>query len=200
MNKASIKEVMDEMVAYGDRVLVLEDEYSSGRECTKCQGKGHLGEICKWCQGTGYYKANPESGNKCPDCLIGSGPLTKSLGFVPCDLCKGQGTSSIIIPEEAEKRPTTGVICSVGAMVGWFRVGGEWTHIPESESVRVGDRILYTNFSGNQYEIKVGGNKYSVRILKELEILCKVLKTPKGTPEAREFTELAEVGIKSTND
>jgi len=34
------------MDATQDRVIILEDEYKSGRDCTKCLGKGHTNEAC----------------------------------------------------------------------------------------------------------------------------------------------------------
>jgi co-chaperonin GroES (HSP10) len=196
---AELNEAVKELEAYSDRVVVIVDEYKSGRECTKCEGKGHLEVICPHCHGKMTFKGRKDE-DYCPDCSIGTGPLRKSLGHVPCDLCAGQGTSSIVVPEDAEKRPTTGIITSVGALCDYFRVGGEWVLKPPAARLAVGDHVFFTLYSGNEYKL---GSKSEVvvRILKEAEILGKLKLTNKKQLklEPERFSELAEVGMQDSN-
>lgn len=181
------------MEAYGDRIVVLQDEYKSGRECVKCEGKGHLNVICPYCKGTKQFKGKGDG--ECPDCTIGSGPLSKTLGHVPCDLCSGQGTSSIIVPEDSEKRPTTGVITSVGWLCDFMKTPEGFVPKPPNERMKTGDRVIFTNFSGNVYELGSAKKKFVVRILKEAEVLGILREAPEVTPKAQEFSDLAAVGL-----
>lgn len=181
------------MEAYNDRIVVLVDSYKSGRECSKCGGKGHLGVKCPYCLGTGTFKGKGE--DSCPDCTIGSGPLSKTLGHVACDLCSGQGTSSIIVPEDAEKRPTTGVITSVGWLCHQIKTPEGYIPRPVASCLAVGDRVIFTNFSGNEYELGSAKKKFVVRILKEAEVLGILRSEPEVTPQAQEFSDLAAVGL-----
>jgi len=187
------------MEAYADRIVVLLDEYKSGRECSKCLGKGHLGVICHYCAGIKTFKGRTDE-SPCPDCSVGTGPLQKSLGFVLCDLCHGQGTSSIIVPEDSEKRPTTGVITSVGALCNLIRIEGQWVRRPSEACLAVGDRIVFTLYSGNEFELGSNKNKSVIRILKESEVLGRLSKAQSITPQVNEYKELTEVGIPSNND
>lgn len=198
MKEASWEEAVRSMEAYYDRIVVVQDEYKSGRECTKCGGKGHLGVKCKYCRGTGRWKG-ADTSELCPDCTVGSGPLAKALGHDKCDLCDGQGTSSIVVPEDSEKRPTTGVITSVGYMCQFIKTPEGFLPRPSEACLRVGDRVIFTNFSGNQYELGAAKSKRMVRILKEAEVLGILKSEPVATPQAAEFNELAAVGMKSEN-
>lgn len=183
------------MEAYYDRVVVIQDEYKSGRECTKCSGKGHLGVKCKYCKGTGFFKGNFDLG-ECPDCRVGSGPLSKSLGHVLCDLCSGQGTSSIIVPEDAEKLPTTGVITSVGWLCHFLKTETGYAPRHPDHIPKVGQRVAFTNFSGNMYELGSGHEKVTVRVLKEAEILVTLKAQPSQIKiVAEEFKDLTAAGI-----
>jgi hypothetical protein len=56
-------------------------------------------------------------------------------------------------------------------------------------------RIIFTNFSGNKYELGSGKNKSMIRILKEAEVLGILHSAPEVTPEAQEFKELSSVGV-----
>lgn len=186
------EEVIKYMEAYYDRIVVKVDEYKSGRECSKCGGKGHLGVKCPYCKGTGFHNGKEDNG-PCPDCTVGTGPLAKTLGRVPCELCSGQGTSSIIVPEDAEKLPTTGVITSVGWLCNFLKTPEGFVRRPPEHCLAVGDRVIFTNFSGNAYELGAAKNKVPIRILKEAEVLGILRKELKVEPE--QFKELAEVGI-----
>lgn len=182
---------------FQDRVLVLMDGYRSGRECLKCEGKMHLGVKCEYCKGTKFHNAKEENGS-CRDCEVGTSDLRRSLGFEPCDLCKGTGTSSIIIPEDSQTRPTTGKIVGIGALCGKIRIDGQWIDLPEDAKVKKGDRVIFTNFSGNEYELPDGkGNKVKFRLLKEVELMGRLHGVEKKTLENTAFAELEGVGINS---
>lgn len=197
MIKEQLLEAINELEAWEDRVVVLVDEYKSGRECVKCNGKGHLDVKCPHCGGNGYFKGRREDG-PCPDCTIGEGPLSKSLGRVPCDLCFGQGTSSIIVPEDAEKRPTKGVITSVGPLCRYFRGSGALLPKPPDCILKIGDHVFFTLYSGNEFLLGPSNKQICIRILREAEILGKLRSNVKIEPET--FQELADVGMRDTND
>lgn len=182
------------MDATQDRVIVLEDPYKSGRECAACEGKGHQGIKCEECKGNGYYRGKQSSDAECTTCTVGEGPLKRTLKYMPCLICKGSGSSSIIIPDDAKTRPTTGVVQSLGPLCGYVRVGGEWVEIVKDAKLKVGDRVLYTNYTGNIFEL--GAKKdIIIRILKESEVLARLQGIVKSTPEQGEHKELAEVGL-----
>lgn len=142
--------------AIEDIVIVLEDNYRSGLECTVCGGKRHEGVKCKHCKGTGFHKGKEENG-LCPDCEVIHEKGRESLGYVPCSQCNGKG-GTIIAPENSQRRPTTGKILSAG-------VGCNELH--------ANDRVGYTNHSGHVYEF---GRKKEVviRVLREREILFRI--------------------------
>lgn len=150
--------------AIGHRILVLEDEFKSGYECRSCGGSGHTDEICPYCKGTTFYKADPERG-ACRDCEVGSSDGRKSLGYRICPECKGT-TGVIIVPDEAKRRPCTGVILSKGKDVIEFEVGS---------------RVLYTNYTGTDFEI-LGGIK--LRIMLDHDVMAEYKKLKKVSPSA----------------
>jgi co-chaperonin GroES (HSP10) len=193
-----LNQAVKELDAYADRIVVIVDEYKSGRECTKCKGKGHLGEACPHCKGSGYFKADEEQG-PCPDCTVGEGPLSKTLTFVPCDLCAGRGTSSIVVPDDAQKRPTTGVITSVGPLCAYSAIGGQFVPKPLHVRLKVGDRVFFTLYSGNEYQLGPSGNQITIRILKEAEVLGKIKSQAAVQLQPETFKELTEVGMSSEN-
>ena len=39
--------------ALSDQVIIEEDKFKSGYECTKCSGDSYLNESCTFCKGTG---------------------------------------------------------------------------------------------------------------------------------------------------
>lgn len=54
-NKQSILAVINDKLgleALGDNIIVLEDQFRTGYECTKCDGSGHGEEQCPRCQGS----------------------------------------------------------------------------------------------------------------------------------------------------
>lgn len=158
--------------AWGDRVLILEDEFRSGYECAACGGSGKA--PCGDCRGTGAHFRG-EVRIKCSHC---------ENGAVTCPECAGKG-GLIVAPEVSQRRPTTGEIASVGP--GHYQNG---IFIPTT--VKVGQRVMYSNFAGYVVDLTRAGRKVSIRILHETEILTLLW----GHLELRNFTgktEIAEV-------
>jgi len=177
-----------------DRVIVLEDPYKSGRECLSCGGLGHEGEPCTECHGNKKYRGKVESDDECTTCTVGQGVFRRSLGFLPCNGCKGSGTSSIFIPDDAQTRPTTGVIQSLGPLCGYIRMHGDWVLVPVAARYKVGDRVIFHAHVGNKFELG-SKNDVVIRFIKESELLGTVKGIVKKSPEHGEFKELKEVGI-----
>jgi co-chaperonin GroES (HSP10) len=126
--------------AFGDRVIIREDEFKSGYECVTCNGSGST--PCTNCDGAGF------NGEKnCSAC--------NTSGTSVCIDCSGKG-GLLITPETAERRPTSGTIVSVGHKV---------------TTMKVGDAVLYSNFAGYVVDLTRAGQKISMRILHETEIL-----------------------------
>jgi co-chaperonin GroES (HSP10) len=164
--------------AIGERILVLEDEFKSGYECKDCDGKGHTDVVCKFCKGRRTYKGLDDGGS-CPDCEVGTSDGRKSFGYELCPTCKGQ-QARVIIPDSAKRRPLTGRILSIGRKVTEFKVG---------------DRVMYTNYTGTDFEIK-GGIK--VRIMLQHDVMCehKRLNKSMASPSSGIINkELSNVGV-----
>ena len=103
--------------AYGDRLLILQDEYRSGYECPRCldkdirsiQGREVSVIDCDNCGGKGsYMKGDSGLLFKCACC--------DTKGYIPCPECQGKG-GTIIMAESAKRMPTTGTIVSLGPLV-----------------------------------------------------------------------------------
>ena len=163
--------------AMGDRVIVLEDPYKSGYECDECDGVGHHGVTCPFCKGTKFQKGDKEKGY-CPDCNVGTLGVAKSLGYVPCEKCRGNA-GYLIVPDDAKRRPPTGVIKARGKDCNLFDVG---------------DRVMYTNYTGTDFELR-GGHK--VRIIKETDVMAEYKQLKKITASLQEAppSEAEIVGV-----
>ena len=129
--------------AFGDRVLIQEDDFKSGYECDACDG-------------TGQSKLVP--GARCPK-------------------CEGKG-GLLAIPEVSQRRPTTGVIVSVGEKV---------------TELRVGQAVLYSSYAGHTIDLDRAGRKVVLRVLHEPEILCLV----EGHLELRTMRDKSELAFGS---
>ena len=155
----------------GDQVIVLEDKFKSGYECSRCDGEGYLEEDCEFCKGVG--KENPGTPQEslcrmcCPRNLWDSGRY--SLGKKLCPLCEGKG-ALIVAPQTSELKPSSGVIKSVGPEVYPDNriintlTGQRWNY-----PMKIGDRILYSRFAGTGIELK---QKSFIRILHAHEAMC----------------------------
>lgn len=154
--------------AFGDRVIVLQDDYRSGYECPRCldqDKRTYAGrEVsviqCEVCGGTGYRAkaGNPNLQVKCSDC--------EGFGVVACPECGGKG-GTIVLADNTKGKPTTGTIVSVGEDVTrWKR----------------GEKCIYPSFSGHAYDLS-GMNKTGkivpvvLVILREQEILSRMYGT-----------------------
>jgi co-chaperonin GroES (HSP10) len=130
--------------AFGDRILIQEDEFKSGYECETCSGSGQA--VCSNCEGAGILAEK----FKCSHCN-GAGHLT-------CPACSGKG-GVLIVPEVSQRRPTTGTIVSVGESV---------------KALRVGQSVRYSSFAGHTVELSRAGSPLVLRIIHEPEVLCLV--------------------------
>ena len=164
-----------EMEAHADRVIVVQDPFVSGYECTLCAGKDvHGGKsrvCCTDCNGTGaVYSSISGVSKKCSTCS-GSGKIV-------CPECEGRG-GLIIVSEVSERKPTTGTIASVG---------------PDVVRFKRGEAVLFPSFSGHamdfDVETKDGVVKVEICILRESEVLARV----KGHLEMRRVKKSAAMG------
>lgn len=127
--------------ALGDRVLVEEDEFRSGYECSVCSGHGKVD--CGDCAGIGIKINN----KKCSSC--------EGTGKLVCPTCEGKG-GLLIAPEISQRRPTSGRVVSCGRRVKYLNVG---------------DSVLFSNFAGYVVDLDRAGSKVTLRVLHEPEIL-----------------------------
>lgn len=128
--------------ALGDRLVIQEDEFRSGYECSTCGGSGKIN--CLNCGGAGTVNMK-----KCSHCVE---------GLVICPECQGKG-GLLIVAEESQRRPTSGVIVSAG---------------PKVVDLRLGQSVLYSNFAGYVIDLNRAGRPVTLRILHESEILCRL--------------------------
>lgn len=135
-----------EFIALGDRVVVKEDEFRSGYECRTCNGHGKV--ACPNCEGTGHSKVNAHA--RCSNCH-GDTSIT-------CPECAGKG-GLLVVPEQSERRPSSGEVVSAGE---------------DCKVLRVGESVLYSNFAGHAIDLDRAGHKVVLRILHEKEVLCRV--------------------------
>lgn len=146
------------MEALGTNVIIKEDRFKSGNECKRCDGLGFLDEVCRQCEGT----KEDRFGNPCKWCGTNAAETDKvfansssglhlEAGKQLCPECKGR-KAIIAIPEESERRTSSGIVMSVG---------------PEVKRLVVGDRVFYSNFAGTAIEFKQIG---VARIMHEEEI------------------------------
>lgn len=147
--------------ALGDRLILEEDPFRSGYECQRCEGRCKV--ACDDCHGT----QTKDNGKKCSVC---------SDGFVRCPECGGKG-GTLIAPDTAQRRPTSGTVRSVG---------------PSCKELKLGDTVLYSNFAGYVVDLARAGGTITLRILHETEILAQMeghltLTNLKGKSEIATF-------------
>ncbi len=141
--------------ALGDRVLIEEDQFKSGYDCTVCSGTGSV--LCADCAGRGIHtRTRPsedgevEVTTRCNQC----GGAKK----VPCTVCKGKG-ALLVVPDTAQRRPSTGTIVSAGRGCTYLKEG---------------QKVVYSNFSGHTLDLERAGVPVVLRILHESEVLAAV--------------------------
>lgn len=148
--------------ALGDRLIIQEDKFKTGYECHTCDGDGFIKEDCGFCVGRGkppgYEDVNNDNseGTPCRLCSISRGMwgMIQGQGLKTCIDCNGKG-ATIVIPQQSERRPTSGVIHSMGPDV-------------ENKKLCPGTRVLYTIFAGTAIDFK---GKGTCRIMHENEIM-----------------------------
>jgi co-chaperonin GroES (HSP10)/DNA-directed RNA polymerase subunit RPC12/RpoP len=167
------------MEAHADRLIVVQDPFVSGYECTTCGGKLVVNDVsyvkCEDCGGEGSkivsLSAEERHTKKCSTCA--------GTGRVVCEACGGKG-GVIIVPDASERRPTTGTIASVGNQVTSFERG---------------ESVIYPSFAGHAYDLMaedLQGNPVDITIvlLRESEILAKI----SGHLEMRRVKKSAAMG------
>lgn len=177
-----------EMEAVGDRMIVVQDDFRFGTECTTCgardirmisQTEQRSVVVCEDCAGSGNRlvslgKSEDEYLKKCSTC--------DGNGWHVCEACKGTGTEAGLIahPKDREQRPTTGTIVSVGDRVTKFKRG---------------DSIIYPSFVGHFWQLNavdVDGNEVQVDVgvMREEEAIARV----KGHLELRRVKSSKALG------
>lgn len=158
----------------GDRILIREDEFKSRYDCLTCGGKGHLDDICPRCLGKKYVisKVDKEE-SACPECTVNA-ERTISYGKVLCPVCHGN-KGSLVIPEDSQKPPTTGIIIAVGKEVTEYKVGA---------------RVLYHNFTGTAFEMF----KTKLRIMRQGDVYCEIRGMTTEVNEVKNV-EIEESGV-----
>jgi len=190
------------MEAHADRMLVLEDEFRSGMECTACVGKRKIKSpeleelVCENCEGTGRSILNKDA--RCARC--------RGTGRTICETCKGKG-GTIIVADQSERRPTTGRILSIGDAIHckvcdgkgvtetkqYIRVSDDSTvgshgstTLVTAECVRCkgtggthtferGQSVIYTSFSGHVWDLVLSnGEEIVIRVIQESDVLAKI--------------------------
>jgi co-chaperonin GroES (HSP10) len=190
------------MEAFNDRLIVIEDEFRSGYECTVCFGKtkvpcGKCGAkgfaLCDNCRGSGQSMLAP--GARCTLCS-GAGKLLcdacNGAKTVACESCAGRGVveGGLVIPEASERRPTTGVVVSTGWMVN-SRLAKLFSLFTGKQIIKRGESLIYTSFSGHVYELELPDDEIVViRVLQYSDILAKV----GGHLELRRVKKAAALG------
>lgn len=132
------------------KILVVEDEFRSGYECAKCNATGQV--RCESCE-DGYSKINAEI--RCKEC--------EGTKLLTCPDCQGK-KELIVVPDTAKRRPTTGLVVSIGA---------------EVNTVKRGWKVLYPSFCGEVMDLNAEdaeGRKIQtvVRMLQEKEIVSRM--------------------------
>lgn len=143
-----------ELTAFDDRIIVVLDEFKSGYECTRCEGNNVSNEVshipCEDCKSTGR-----RGEKKCSGCA--------GEGRVVCPECNGKG-GVLIIPQEKENAPTTGIVVSIGE---------------KAVRLKRGDGVLFTSFTGHHFKLTaedVNGHEVEIWIvmMHEHEVMSKV--------------------------
>lgn len=149
----------------GDNIIVIEDRWRSGYECSMCDGNCYLDEPCPVCNGeirddyicSACYPINQRQN---PDFIAQRG---KKL----CPKCNGLG-ATIVAPQESKRRPSSGTVVSTGPEVIYDERGNI---LPSHFRIRRGDRVLYTMFAGTVITLK---QKEDIRIMHSHEVYCKI--------------------------
>ena len=169
------------MEAHADRLIIVQDPFVSGYECTVCGGKNVVNEVshvtCEDCKGLGKKRIEPI--DRFHDWIEKRCSTCDGTGRVVCAACDGKG-GVIIVPDASERRPTTGTIASIGNQVTCFTRG---------------ESVIYPSFAGHAYDLTaedMQGNPVAITIviLRESEVLAKI----SGHLELRRVKKSAALG------
>lgn len=164
-----------EFESISDRLLFIEDEFRSGYECLRCIGKQWI--TCDQCGGSGKSRVNEIV--RCSAC--------QGQQRIACPDCSGKGVvkGGLIIPQAAERRPTTGRLLSVGP------------RCKEFTREDIGKNYLYMDYTGQCIDIGTGAYdlegteiKVVLRVVREADILQRI----KGHLELRRIKKQAVAG------
>lgn len=97
----------------------------------------------------------------------------EGTGRADCAECNGKG-ATIIIPDNAQRRPTTGEIVSAGERCVRFREG---------------QSVLFSNFAGHAVKLALNNKEIVLRFLHETEIICEM----SGLLEMRTHRDFVEM-------
>ena len=189
------------MIAVGDKCLVREDVFKTGKECPKCRGKSQNKKEVEVKVGSNIAPAGMLTTIKCDTCgghgkhsrmLVDPKTLERGFelvdepciscngdGFITCTMCNGTGVmeGTLILSKANSHRVSTGVIISMGPMFGKQQIGDD---IVETQHYEVGERVSYGNYAGTEVVLE---QKFKLLFLREHEILskCYVLKKDNTT-------------------
>lgn len=151
--------------AGGDRVIVQEDRFRTGYECKTCDGnRWQKNSTCPSCRGLKYVG---EMGSK--DASVCR--LCEGSGLAQCPDCKGKG-GIVIVPEDVMRRPTSGVIKSIGYRTNYDPDMRDYIKDEDGKPYwKVGDRVIFALFAGTAIDFKQRG---SCRILSRNELMGKI--------------------------
>ena len=138
------------------------------------------GYECVECNGRGVLPCENCKGTG-TSLIVKDGKCSHCQGnrTMACPLCEGKG-GTIVVPEVSERRPTTGQVVSVGPLVKDFLRG---------------ESVLYPSFSGHALDFEamdMQGNPVvaAIRILQPSDILAKI----SGHMELRRVKKSAALG------
>jgi co-chaperonin GroES (HSP10) len=147
------------MEALGDLLIVVEDIFKTGYECKTCNKNGliNFGSLQE------LDIETHKTTITCPDCVDGRSYVNPEIKCktcqgttkITCPACNGRG-GTLITPADAQRRPTSGTIMSVG---------------PDTKHLVPGDRVLYSLFAGSAIQFK---QKAVVRIMHEHEVMVRL--------------------------
>jgi hypothetical protein len=169
--------------AYGDRIIVVEDEFRSGYECASCDGSGTVpcfgcngkgSQTCGNCKGSGESSLVPGAkctqckGDKVQACYVCNGSRSQR-----CPGCDGKG-GLLVVPEASARRPTTGTVVSLGWRIN-NRMYRFWAKILGKKPILRGVSVMYTSFSGHVYELETpDGGQIVLRVIQDSDIISLV--------------------------
>ena len=162
-----------------DRILIAVDKFKTGYECKTCDGVGHTDEVCPLCKGTKMEKVEKEDADyigPCRACTVGTSDGRKSHGYKLCPSCNGR-ESLLIIPEQNQRRPTTGTVLAIGSDVTEFTVG---------------TKVLMNNYTGSPFEIEGA----QLIVCRQHDVLCEARMMKGGqTIEEQRYNDLERLGV-----